>query len=272
MSRESRYFDVFTDICESLGYADKSTCYLITNEYEVQLKEWFNERNDEEFLESFCYKELPDCNKEVNEASLTDIELENYEEDKDKIKIDEDFMPEAKEETVKEEEGNFGAEAFEKVQDIKDNVLDFWDKIDEKTRKFLTENILENKKIRPFLETHIKGEHVKFFFKNFHVGLVCAALFSLLVPCVFLLLQQKRSDKSSAKFGSAGSRSKKNSKSASKVATVPTIETSESDAAEADDETSGTLRKTSGRSSRILATNSPSKRATSKRNSKSQAD
>ena len=92
-----------------MDYSSKSACYLIRNDYEEELKEWFRGQPKESFLDSFCYKKLPECNKEVYEASLTDIELENYEEDKDKI--DDDFMPEAKENVINENE-NFAKEAL----------------------------------------------------------------------------------------------------------------------------------------------------------------
>lgn len=256
-----------------MGYADKSACYLITNDYEDQLKEWFNSesRDEEGFLSSFCFKELPLCTKEVHDASLSDIEMENYEEDKDKI--DDDFMPEAKEEAIKAEEegGNFATEAVEKVKDIRDNLYDLWDSIDEKGRQFLMKNLFENEKFRPYLVKHLKQENFEVLAKNWYFA-VLSILISMLLPLIYVSFLQKREIKRDESNQSAiKSRSKKSSKSSLKVPSV-SIETSESDAAEADDETSGKTVRKPGGSSRILSDSPTKSRVASKRNSRSQAD
>jgi hypothetical protein len=259
-----------------MSHTAKSGCYLITNEYEDQLKEWFNERRDEPFLTSFCYKELADCNKEVYEASLTDIELENYEEDKDKI--DDDFMPEYKEENVKAEEANFAKEAVEKVKDFKDNLLDILDASDLKVRQFLTKNVIENQKLRAHLDQHLKPEHYELFLNNWWFGAL-SLIVSLVLPIIFVIFLKKYHQIEvpvvPAKSSSRSKVSKKSSKSALKVPSVTVHESSESEAAEADDEKATTVSRKSGRSGKVLSSSiepvSPIKRS-SKRNSKSQAD
>lgn len=272
--RESRYFDIFTDICEVMNYSAKSGCYLITNEYEDQLKEWFHERRDEPFLNSFCFKELPDCDKEVYEASLTDIELENYEEDKDKI--DDDFMPEAKEENVKAEEANFAKEAVEKVKDFKDNLLDIFDSVDLKVRQILTKNLIENPKIRVHLDKYLKSEHYELFLNNWWIAAL-SILVSFILPIVFVIFLRKFYQIKVVSEASA-SRSAKTIKKSSKLKAPVVIvaDSSESEAAEADDEKPvGTTTRKSGRASKVASSEpmpiSPIKRS-SKRNSKSQAD
>lgn len=258
--------DIFTDICEKLEYSAKSACYLISNEYEDQLKEWFQERKDESFLESFCFKELSDCNKEVHEASQSDIELENYEEDKDTI--DDDFMPEAKEENVKAEEINFTEKAVEKVKNIRDNILDLAEEVDGKVRNYLKENVVENQNLRVHSDKLLKQEHYDLFLDNWYFVLL-SILISMLLPIIFVVLLQKF-HKTTATESKGRGKSVKKSKAAAVVVSDKESESSESEAAEADDEKATLSSRRSGRSSKIL-NESPIKRA-SKRNSKSQID
>ena len=253
-----------------MNHSAKSGCYLITNEYEDQLKEWFNERRDESFLNSFCFKELSDCDKEVYEASSTDIELENYEEDKDKI--DEDFMPEAKEENIKAEEGNFASEAVEKVKDFRDNLLDVSDSIDLKVRQFLTKNLIENQKLRVHLDKYFKSEHYDLFLNNWWMAAL-SIMVSFILPIVFVIFLRKyhQIEIITETVPRSKTANKKSSKSKVSIS-VAAAESSESEAAEADDEKPEIKRK-SGRPSKVPSTEplSPIKRS-SKRNSKSQAD
>lgn len=250
-----------------MNHSAKSGCYLITNEYEDQLKEWFNERRDEPFLHSFCFKELFDCDKEVIEASTTDIELENYEEDKDKI--DDDFMPEAKEENIKANEGNFATEAVEKVKDFMDNLLDVSDSVDLKVRQFLTKNLIENRKLRVHLDKYFKSEHYDLFLNNWWMAALSIVV-SFILPIVFVMLLRKYHKIEIVP--ETIPRSKANKKlSKSKVAVVlaAAAESSESEAAEADDEKPAITRKY-GRSSKVPSTEplSPIKQS-GKRNTKS---
>lgn len=254
-----------------MNYSAKSGCYLITNDYEDQLKEWFNERRDEPFLNSFCFKELPDCDKEVYEASLTDIELENYEDDKDKI--DDDFMPEAKEENVKAEEANFANEAVEKVKDFRDNLLDVFDSVDMKVRQILTKNLIENQRLRAHLDKFLKSEHYELFLNNWWFAAL-TILVSFIIPIIFVIVLRKYHQVQDID-PKASSRSKATKSSSKlKAPVVVVAESSESEAAEADDEkpTSATTRKY-GRSSKVTSSEpiSPIKRS-SKNNSNSQAD
>ena len=277
--RESRYLDIFTDICEELDYNAKSACYLITNEYDDQLREWFNERREEGFLESFCFKELTECNKKVVEASMTDIELENYEEDKHLI--DDDFMPEAKEENVKKDEkSNFMSQAIEKLLNIRDNALDLAEEIDQNVKKMITKEVLENPRIRQQTDKILKVEHYELFLKHWWLAVI-SILISFMLPIIFVISLQKRisADSNGAKSPRGSSKSTKKSTTSASKLKVPavSIETSESEAAEADDEKSVLSSRKSSRSSRILAstsnknTASPVKKIT-KRNSKSQSD
>lgn len=246
-----------------MEYAQKSACYLISNEYEDQLKEWFmgSQNEKESFLEEFCFKELPDCNKKVHEASLTDIEIENYEEDKDKI--DDDFMPEAKEENIKSENNNFAYEAVERIKDLRDNFYDFLELFDENVRQFL----IKNEKLNLYLVKLIKEEQLNFFINNWYF-VVLSILISIIIPLFYVSsLQNKNKIKDVKSKTSNQIKKKSSSKSNIKVE-----ETSESDAAEADDETTGNARK-SGRSSRILSSEPASKsKISSKRNSRSKID
>lgn len=269
--------DVFTDICEKLDYSAKSGCYLITNEYEDQLKEWFQERKDESFLESFCFKELPDCNKAVHEASQSDIELENYEEDKDTI--DDDFMPEAKEENVKAQEANFTEMAVEKVKNIRDNFLDIVEEVDGNVRKFLKRKVVDNKKIRIHADKVMKQEHYDLFLEHWYFVLLTAFI-SMILPVIFVVMLQRyhktEGSESSSSSKSRGKHAKKTKALKVPVVVVNESDASESEAAEADDEKSTAATRKSGRASRILSgeakeATSPIKRV-SKRNSKSQAD
>lgn len=270
--------DVFTDICEQMDYSAKSACYLIQNEYEDQLREWFQERKDEGFLESFCFKELADCNKEVHESSQSEIEMENYEEDKDKV--DDDFMPEAKEENVKAQEENFTKQAVEKVKNIRDNLLDLVEEINGSVRTFLKENVIENKKLRVHADKLIKQEHYDLFLDHWYFVLL-TALISMILPVIFVVILQKyhkTTSSVSANESKSRTKSAKKSKSVLKapVVVIKDSETSESEAAEADDEKATSVARKTGRSSKILGETgeipaSPIKRA-SKRNSKSQAD
>lgn len=240
---------------------------MITNEYEDQLKEWFNERRDESFLPSFCFKELPDCNQEVYEASLTDIELENYEDDKDKI--DDDFMPEAKEENVKKDEQNFVNTAVEKVKNIRDNLLDIFDEFDAKVREILTKNLIENRKIRSQLDKRFKPEHYELFLNNWWIAAL-SIFVSMILPIIFVMFLSNNHRNELAKTACKPSSRSKTSKKALKVPKV-VLESSESEAAEADDEKATvTTTRRSGRANKVLSTE-PVKCA-SKRASKSRAE
>lgn len=251
-----------------MGHSSKSACYLIKNDYEDELKDYFK-TGPTSFLESFCYKQLPDCNKEVYEASLTDIEIENYEEDKDKI--DEDFMPEAKEENISKEE-NFGSEAVEKVKNIRDNFLDLFEAFDENARQFLLKSLLENDKIRPHLNKFMKQEHFDIFLNYWYLS-VLSLIASILFPLIFLMSLHRRSKvrTNDSNNTSAGTKHSGTRKSAAKAKVPKVIEhTSESEAAEADDENEKLIQ-TTKKMSKSASKTSPIKRA-SKRNSKSQAD
>ena len=255
-----------------MEYSSKSACYLIKNDYEEELKDWFKQESGDSFLESFCYKQLPECNKETHDASLTDIEIENYQEDKDKI--DDDFMPEAKEENVRKDEENFAKEAVEKVKDFRDNFLDLFDAIDEKARQFLLKSLLENDKIRPYLNKFLKPEHFDIFLNYWYLS-VLSLLISILLPIFFIMSLDKQNNGESNSPAS----SRKNSKKA-KVPKIKTssssaenvLSTSESEAAEADDENEKLIQTKKANSLRQSTSKiSPIKRA-SKRNSKSQAE
>jgi hypothetical protein len=207
------------------------------------------------FLESFCFKELPDCNRAVYDASLTDIELENYQEDKDKI--DDDFMPEAKEENVKEAD-NFAKEALEKVMDLRDNLLDGAEALNSNVKTRLREQVFENEQIRPHLLKFFKNEHLQLFLDNWYFGLLSVVV-SLLFPLVFVFVLSKfHGTRNEIKTAPPKSPRKSSSRLLkTKVPSVLINDSSESEAAEADDEK--------------VSVPSPSKR-TSKRNSRSQAD
>ena len=262
-----------------MDYNAKSGCYLITNEYDDQLREWFNERRDESFLESFCFKELAECNKNVIEASASDIELENYEEDKHLI--DDDFMPEAKEENVKAEGSNLMTQTLEKLLNIRDNALDLAEEVDQKVKNILKQEVLGNPRIREQTDKILKEEHYELFLKHWWLAVV-SVLISFMLPIIFVISLQKRlapSDSNASKSSRVSSKSTKKSNSSPSKLKVPAvnIETSESEAAEADDEKSVLTSRKSSRSGRILASStsnessSPVKRI-SKRNSKSQSD
>ena len=250
-----------------MDYSSKSACYLIRNDYEEELKEWFKGQPKESFLDSFCYKKLPECNKEVYEASLTDIELENYEEDKDKI--DDDFMPEAKEENVINENENFAKEAVEKVKDLRDNFLDLFDALDGRARQFLLNSLLENEKIRPHLNRFLTQEHFDILLNYWYLS-VLSLLISILLPIFFLISLSKKSGQVQM---SANARKSTKKLKVPKIKTTESTEqaavtkefvsnTSESEAAEADDENEKLIQ-TKGLRKSTRA---------SKRNSKSQAD
>lgn len=233
--------DVITDICDGLGYAGKSGCYLITNEYDDQLRDWYYSREPSStFLESFCYKELPGCNKEVNEASLTDVEMENYEEDKDQI--DDDFMPEAKEENVKKAlaEQSFADEAVEKVKNVRDNVLDAWESLDDKAKKWILKNLLSNPKFEPFILKTFTKKHTDLFLEHWYIGII-SIIISFILPILYVLNLSKRrgshhETKSSKKKHESKSASVRTSKRGKSPIAAAIVETSESDAVDADDE------------------------------------
>ena len=188
--RDSRFLDVFGDICDDLSHSAKSACYLITNNYEDQLKEWFKKGHlENDFLKSFCFKELPNCDQEVYENSLSDIEIENYEADKDKI--DNNFMPEAKEENVKAHENNFSFHVVEKIKDIRDNALDAWDSFDESMKAWMTKNLIENKALRVHSDKLFKEEHYDFFKDNWYIGIL-TILISMVLPVIFVILILKK--------------------------------------------------------------------------------
>lgn len=245
---------------------------MIKNDYEDELKVWF--KNDpNSFLESFCYEQLPDCNKEVFEASLTDIETENYEEDKHNI--DDDFMPEAKEENILKETENFGSEAVEKVKNIRDNILDLLEAIDEKARQFLSKSLLENDKIRPHLNKFLKQEHFDIFLNYWYLTAL-SLLISILLPLLFLLSLSRKSGGSAGGTAAGGLRKSTKKVKVSKIkvssSSQSTENTSESEAAEADDENEQLVQSKKPSSLRKSGSKtSPIKRA-SKRNSKSQTD
>lgn len=245
---------------------------MITNEYENQLKDWFNESRDEPFLNTFCFKELAECNKEVHEASLTDIELENYEEDKDKI--DEDFMPEAKEENIKAEEENFTKQAVEKVKDFRDNLLDALEAADMKVRQILTKNLIENRKLRSHSDKYLKPEHYELFLNNWWI-VALSLVVSMILPIVFVVFLKKSHQIEGNKVTKTASKTASRAKITKKPSKAPIVvlESSESEAAEADDEKAAAVSRKSGRSSKVLSAEpvSPMKRS-SKRNSKSLAD
>lgn len=248
-----------------MGHSSKSACYLIKNDYEEELKEWFKSdsaQSGNSFLESFCFKVLPECDKDVVEASMTDIETENYEDDKDKI--DDDFMPEAKEENLLEDEKNFTKEAVEKVKDFRDNFLDLFETFDEGARQFLLKVLLENDKIRPHLNKFLKQEHFDIFLNYWYLSFL-SLLLSVLFPVLFVVSLRKKAKE--IKIASKRKSVKRVSKSSAKSSeeSIQQQSNSESEAAEADDETDKLIKSTKKSSS------SPIKRA-SKRNSKSQAE
>lgn len=222
--------DVFSDICEEVEYGAKSGCYAITNEYDEALRNWFLQNRDDSFAETFCYKELPNCSQEVHEASLTDIELENYEEDKDKI--DPDFMPEASEEAVKKEN-----EILERVKDVRDTVLDAWDKVDLKAKKWLLASVIGHPVLEPYLLKLLAREHIDVLATYWYVFLFTAFI-SALTPLLLVTSIRRRhkhkishkTEKKTIKKTSTASPKKASSRKAAVVAE------SESEAVEADDE------------------------------------
>lgn len=169
---------------------------MITNDYEDQLKEWFKKGHlENNFLKSFCFKELPNCDQEVYENSLSDIEIENYEADKDKI--DDDFMPEAKEENVKAQENNFSFYVVEKIKDIRDNALDAWDSFDNSMKTWMSKNLIENKALRVHIDKLFKEEHYEFFKNNWYIGIL-TILISMILPVIFVILILKRTSSASS--------------------------------------------------------------------------
>lgn len=225
--------DVFSDICEDVEYGAKSGCYAITNEHDEGLRNWFLQNRDDSFAETFCYKELPHCSQEVHEASLTDIELENYEEDKDKI--DPDFMPEASEEAAKKEN-----QILERVKDARDAVLDTWDKVDLKAKKWLLSSVIGHPILEPHLLKLLAREHIDVLATYWYV-LLLTAFISALVPLLLVTsIRRRRRHHSSNDHKSAKKAAKKIAvasspkKTSSRKAAV--VAESESEAAEADDE------------------------------------
>ncbi len=219
--------DIFNDICEEANYSAKSGCYAIVNDHDEALREWFLNKRGEPFAESFCYKELPNCTHEVHEASLTDIELENYEEDKDKI--DPDFMPEASEEAVKKEKEN---KVIERAKDIRDNILDTWEHVDLRAQKWLLAQVIGHPVLEPYLVKLLAREHIDTLATYWYLFLI-SAFFTAIVPVLILARMSRR--RSGHKNANKAVPKIKEKNSSRKAAVVPE---SESEAVDADDEKS----------------------------------
>lgn len=266
--------DVFADICDELEHSTRSDCYLIANEYEDQLRDWFFQSRSRPFVSEFCYKIVPGCNEEVEKASATDIDMEDYE--ANKHKIDPDFMPEASEEAVKKGE-SFAAQTVERVKDVRDNVLDAWERVDVRAKKWLLRNVVHDSTIAPYLRKIVAKERAVAAIEYWYV-LVISIVLALALPLVGLLCcsrgacasaaAPKRSATMSKNAASASrlGRGKKKAASSESDASEPSTGEEESDAVDADDEKSEVRRGTRG--SRIVSSAassvSPSRTASSR--------
>lgn len=252
--------DVFTDICEEMNYAAKSGCYAIVNDHDDALREWFLNKREEPFAESFCYKELPNCNREIHEASMTDIELENYEEDKDKI--DPDFMPEASEEAVKKE-----SKLLERAMDVRDNILDAWEHVDLRAQKWLLAHVVGHPVLEPYLLKLLAREHINTLATYWYI-LLFSAFFSAIIP-VLVVAHMNRRPLSASKSSAHKTSPKKKEKKTTRKPFI--VAESESEAVDADDEKSEeleaaepvkkTVRGRAGASKAVKKSPSPTRKA-----------